>query len=181
MAAPTAQSRRVPRAASRRATRPPSSRGNAFPDRASPSPSDRTELTRYIVDMSRAVVNGGARFELRSVLQVRQHRQDAAMVGRRLRQVQLRQDALNVLLDGADRQYQRLRDPRVRATLRHQAEHFALARRQALNRVVAAATREQRGYDVRVERRPAARNAPYGLDELRHVHHAVLQQVADAA
>src|SRR4051812_9573135 len=117
MAAPTAQSRRVPRAASRRANRLPSSRGNAFPDRASPSPSDRTELTRYIVDMSRAVVNGGARFELRSVLQVGQHRQDAAMVGRRLRQVQLRQDALNVLFSRAAPPYQRPPDPPRPATL----------------------------------------------------------------
>jgi len=78
------------------------------------------------------------------------------MVSRRLGQVELREDALDVLLDRADGQDKRRGNGRVRPPLRHQAEHLALARCEPLDRVVVAAAGEQRRDDVGVERWPCS-------------------------
>ena len=74
-----------------------------------------------------------------------------------------------------------LRDRVVRAALGHQLEHLALARRELLERVVAARAAHELGHHLGVERRAAVGHAPDGVDEALHVGHAVLQQVADAA
>ena len=91
------------------------------------------------------------------------------------------EDVRDVLLDGADGQRERLGDARVGAALGHQPEHLELARCQALERAVRAAAGEELRDDLRIERGAALGDPADGVDELVHVHHAVLQQVADAA
>ena len=62
----------------------------------------------------------------------------------------------------------------------HVLEHLALARRERVDGVVAAAAADELGDDRRVERRAALPHAPYGGGELAHVGDAVLEQVADS-
>ena len=73
-----------------------------------------------------------------------------------------------------------LGDRVVGAALGHQPEHLALARRQTLQRVLAAAAAEQPRDDLGVERAAALAHAPHGVDEALDVGDAVLEQVADA-
>src|SRR5581483_6836925 len=70
--------------------------------------------------------------------EVREHRQHPPVVVRARRQPQLPEDARHVLLDGALGDDERVRDRLIRAPLRHQLEHLALARREVGDRVVAA-------------------------------------------
>src|SRR6188474_2482824 len=62
-----------------------------------------------------------------SVPEVREHSEDAAVVLGAGGQAELREDARHVLLDGPLGHDQALRDPGVRATLGHQAQHLSLA------------------------------------------------------
>jgi hypothetical protein len=48
------------------------------------------------------------------VPQILEHREDAAVIGRRPRKLELREDARDVLLDGADREDELGRDAAVR-------------------------------------------------------------------
>src|SRR6266542_1993967 len=66
------------------------------------------------------------------------HGKDAAAVVARLRDPQLHEDAVHVLLDGAFGDVQLARDAAVRATLRHQLEHFALTRGEVSERILGA-------------------------------------------
>jgi hypothetical protein len=50
------------------------------------------------------------------------------VVGIRRREPQLLEDVLQVLLDGALRDHERVRDRRIGASFRHQPKHLALAR-----------------------------------------------------
>ena len=93
---------------------------------------------------------------------------------------ELGEDARHVLLDGVRRDDEHLGDALVRAALGHQLEHLALARRQRVQRVVAAAPAEHVRDDGRVEHRAAGGHALDGVGEQREVGHAVLEQVADA-
>ena len=68
----------------------------------------------------------------------------------------------------------------VRAALRHQPEHLALARAQLGQRVLAPAAAEQARDDLGVERAAALPHAPHRVDEALEVGDAVLEQVADA-
>jgi hypothetical protein len=68
-------------------------------------------------------------------------------------QAELAEDARHVLLDCAERDHHLVRDRLVRAALRHQLEHLALARGQILERVVAPSSTDELGDDGRVERR----------------------------
>ena len=72
-------------------------------------------------------------------------------------------------------------DPDVGLALRHRGEHLPLARRERREPVVAPAADHQLGDDLRVERRPAGRDARERVHELADVGDAVLEQVADAA
>ena len=85
-----------------------------------------------------------------------------------------------MLLDGVRRDDEHLGDALVRAALGHQLQHLALARREGLERIVAAAPAEHVRDDGRVKHRPAGRDALDGVGEQREVGHAVLEQVADA-
>jgi hypothetical protein len=103
------------------------------------------------------------------------------MVAGGLRQVELGQDALHVLLDRSDGQHERLRNAGVGAALGHQPEDLAFARREPLERTVLTPPGEQLGDDVGVECGAAAGDPANRLEEVGHMHHAVLEQVADAA
>ena len=87
---------------------------------------------------------------------------------------------MHVLLDRSFGHPQLARDAGVRAAFGHQREHLALARGEALERVVDA----PRGYQLLDERgvddRGALDDPLERLDEVLHVCHAALQQVADA-
>src|SRR6187455_670776 len=117
---------------------------------------------------------------LRGGAKVREHREDAA-VPIDAAHVELAEDRAHVRLDGSLRQPELLRDPRVRAALRHQPEHLALARRQLVERVVAGLGDEELLDDLRVERAAAAAHTRCRLEELVDVQDAVLQEVAEAA
>ena len=71
----------------------------------------------------------------------------------------------DVLLDGVRGDDEHLGDALVGAALGHQLEHLALARGEAVERVVAAAPAEHVRDDGRVEHRPAGRDAPDGVGE----------------
>jgi len=73
------------------------------------------------------------------------------VVGGGGRELQLGEDAADVLLDRALGDHQALGDGGVGAALRHQAQHLALPRRQLGEGVVAAAAAEELGDHLRVE------------------------------
>jgi hypothetical protein len=98
----------------------------------------------------------------------------------RRREVQLAEDGGDVLLHRTLRHDELLGDRGVRPALGHQAQHLALARRQTLERILAATPAEQQRDDLGVERGPAARHAADGVGERVDVRDAVLQQVARA-
>ena len=102
------------------------------------------------------------------------------MVLGRLGDVELGEDPGDVLLDRVLGDHERLGDAAVGPALGHQLEHLALARRELLQRVVAAAPAEHARDDGRVQRRAARRDARDGVREAREVAHPVLEQVADA-
>ena len=95
-------------------------------------------------------------------------------------ETKLPEDARHVLLDRAQRHHHLLGDRLVRAALRHQLEHLALARRQLRERIVAAPPADEPRDHLRVERGAAVRDPFHRGGELLHVGDAVLEQVADA-
>jgi hypothetical protein len=100
------------------------------------------------------------------------------IVGAR-RQAELREDARHVLLHRAEGDEQPFRDRLVRASLRHQLEHLALARGELVEGIVAALAADELAHHGGVERRAAVGDAAYRGAELLEVRDAVLQQVAD--
>src|SRR5437867_608409 len=80
------------------------------------------------------------------------HGQDAAVVLRGCRQAKLLEDAGHVLLDGPGCDEHPLADCLVRATLGHQLEHLALARRELSERVVSPPPAHELRHDGGVER-----------------------------
>jgi len=95
------------------------------------------------------------------------------------RQVELHEDAGDVLLDRAGGDHQRLGDAGVGPALRHEAEHLAFLGGEPGQRVGVPAAGEQLPYDLGVECGSARGDAPGRLDELVDVGDAVLEQVAD--
>ena len=73
-----------------------------------------------------------------------------------------------------------LGDPPVRAALAHQLEHLALARRERVERVLAAPAPEHPRDDVGVERGAALGHPAHRVGERGEVGDAVLEEVADA-
>jgi hypothetical protein len=71
------------------------------------------------------------------------NRQDAAMIFLGFRQVQLRKDASDVLLDRSLGDPQPLADPRIGAPLRHEREHVTLPLRERGQWVSAPANRDE--------------------------------------
>src|SRR6188472_1107623 len=79
--------------------------------------------------------------------QVGENGQHAAVVLSRSGQSELGEDAGDVLLHGPLRHDELLRDARVGAAFRHEAEHLALPRRELVDRVVAPAPAHELGDD----------------------------------
>lgn len=77
------------------------------------------------------------------------------MVLRARGKIELREDVRDVLLDRALGDDQARRDPRVRATLGHQREDFALSWRQLLEAAVAGDLAEQLRDGLGIERSAA--------------------------
>jgi hypothetical protein len=84
-----------------------------------------------------------------------------------------------VLLHGAFRDDKRFCDGVVRAAFGHQAEHLALARRDARQRVGSALAAQQPRDDLRVECGAAVRDAADRVHEPVDVADPVLEQVAE--
>src|SRR5262249_18968166 len=114
--------------------------------------------------------------------EVREHREDAAMVVLRPRDLQLHEDALDVLLDSALGDEQALRDRAVAAAFSHEGEDFSLSVTQVVDRIVAgAATADELRDDGRIEDGASVADPLDGVGELGQVGDSVLQQVADPA
>src|SRR5262249_9787638 len=115
------------------------------------------------------------------VFQVGEHGQYPGVVAAGLLKSELSEDARDVLLDRADGEHERMRDPCVRAALGHQRQHLALARRELRQRAVVLTLGDELRYHVWVQCRPATRHTLDRVDEVADVHDAVLEQVANAA
>ena len=102
------------------------------------------------------------------------------MVLRARRQTELLEDARHVLLHGARRDEEALRDRLVRAALGHLLEHLALAGGELVERILAPTPPHELAHDRRIERRAALADTAHRGGELVHVRDPVLQQVADA-
>src|SRR2546429_4405271 len=89
--------------------------------------------------------------------------------GSRRGQPKLREDARDVLLHGAKRDYELVGDALVRVALRHQVEYRAFTRSQLLQRIFVAASREERGHDDRIDCGATSRDALHRPNELLDV------------
>src|SRR5215813_6887173 len=79
-----------------------------------------------------------------------EHGENAPVVLGRRRQAELAEDVGHVLLDCSRRDEEQLADRLVRAALGHELEYLALARREPLNRVVAAVAADEFRDDERI-------------------------------
>src|SRR5262245_14662351 len=95
-------------------------------------------------------------------------------------QVELAEDARDVLLDGSLGDDQPLGDRLVRAPFGHQLEYLALTRGQPRDRVVASPPADELRDDRRVQRRASVGHAADRARELVDVGDTVLQQVPDS-
>ena len=101
------------------------------------------------------------------------------MVRRSRGQAELVEDAGHVALDGALADVDLAGDAAVGAALGHQRQHLALARGERVERPDLTGPAEHLRDDLRIEHRPAGRDALDRLDEPVDVGHALLEQVAD--
>src|SRR5690349_21299226 len=104
-------------------------------------------------------------------------RKHAAVVGFGGLEVELREDVADVLLDRAVTDHEFLCDRRVGAPFRHEAENFALAWRQTIERVALARTREELRHYFGIERGATRAHTADRVDEVAHVGDSVLEQV----
>src|SRR3954451_13747 len=101
------------------------------------------------------------------------------MLSIRRRQPELGEDRGDVLLDGAVRHHQGPGDADVGASFRHQPEHLAFARGEAVERSPPPAGQQLR-YHLRVEHCSTAGYTLAGIDEVTDVGDPLLQEVADS-
>ena len=95
-------------------------------------------------------------------------------------QLELGEDARDVPLHRGDRHDQRLGDPGIGTTLRHQREDLALPGAQPIDCASLASPTDEAGNYLRIQDRSAAGHAPHRLGETDEVADPVLQQVADS-
>src|SRR5262245_22605573 len=96
------------------------------------------------------------------------------------RQVELGQDAPDVLLDGALRDDEPGGDTGVREALGHETEHLSLPWRQLGEWVVAAAPREKLAHERGIDHGPSASDPLECFEEVVDSQHRALQQVPDS-
>ena len=114
--------------------------------------------------------------------EVRENRENAAVRTVTLGDVELHQHVTNVGFDRSLAEMEPLGNAAVRQPLGHQLEHLAFALGQVSQRIIRpAASGDKARNDLRIERRPAARNAPGCGKEVVHLENAVLEEVAEAA
>ena len=70
-------------------------------------------------------------------------------------------------------------DGRVGSTFRHEGEHLPLPGAQHRDRVGVPGGPQELGHHFGVERRAAGRHPHQGFDEVAHVGHPILEQIAD--
>src|SRR3954454_1585885 len=94
-------------------------------------------------------------------------------------EVELHEDGVDVLLDGALREDERLGDRLVALALRDLGERLELARRERGERRVryALAAADEKLDDLRIDVGPSAVDRPYRVDELSAMVHPLLEQV----
>src|SRR3954453_3562301 len=95
-------------------------------------------------------------------------------------QVQLREDARDVLLHGPLGDDERLGDAVVGTALRHMTEDLSLARAECRKRVLPPTAPDEACDDFGIECRAAFPDPTHAVNEALDVRDAVLEQVADA-
>ena len=98
------------------------------------------------------------------------------MVVGRFRKLQLRQDAIHVLLDGSFGDRETATDRGVRTTLGHESEDLMLARRE---RIVPAASIHQLPNEARVDDGRASDDSLDDIDELVDGRDSALEKVTN--
>ena len=116
--------------------------------------------------------------DARSQTEVGQHRLHPPVDLQVDRQVELGEDAVDVLGHGLLGDVEGGRDRGVRPALGHQRQHLPLAGGEPVQRLVALPG-HHRGDHLGVEHRAALQHPAYAVDELAHVGDPVLEQVAD--
>jgi len=111
----------------------------------------------------------------------RDHREHPPVVVVGLGQAELRQDVVDVLLNGALRDPEAPPDAGIGAPLGHQREHVALATGELVERILDIAGHHEFLNQSRVDHRPATAHSSDGIEELIDVGNATLEQVAGAA
>jgi hypothetical protein len=95
-------------------------------------------------------------------------------------ELELVEDARDVLLHRRLADQERLRDAAVGLALRHRREHVALARAEPVKWAVALAAADHPPDDFGVERAAAFRDPGGRVDEALDITHALFEQVADS-
>ena len=96
-------------------------------------------------------------------------------------EAELGEDRVDVLAHRAFGDHQGRRDLRVGPALGHQREHVAFPLGQGVQRVPAAPAHQELCHHLGVERGAARGHPAQRVEELGHVGHPVLEQIADAA
>jgi len=92
--------------------------------------------------------------------------------------LEFQEQAVHMLLDGAFADEQAVRDAEVRVSLRHEGEHFTLAWREDVERVIAVVRCDELLDKAGVDDRTTFGDPLDNLDEVGHVGYSALQEVA---
>src|ERR1700746_1422890 len=115
-----------------------------------------------------------------SGLQVLEHREDAAMLIRRLMKAELIKDAGHVPFHGGHGDHQFVCDAGIGAPLGDQRKYFPLARRQAVDRACLLLAAHEPCDHIGIKCRSAVGNAAYGICEHVQIADLLLQHVTDS-
>src|SRR5204862_7734051 len=142
-------------------------------------PSGRRRSSAGSVADSRHALGNPIAGDCRSVAEQSQYGEDAAVVVLGAREPELLEDRLYVALDCARAQEQLLTDRAVGAPLGDEREYVPLPVGELVEHR-AAVTADEGLHDLGIERGASFGHALDGVDELPHVAHAILQEIADA-
>ena len=102
------------------------------------------------------------------------------MIGFALRQVELGEDAPYVLFDRALGHEDPSSNARIRSTLGHQGQHFALAGRQRIEWIASPTSSDKLLHQGWVHHRSTRDDRPDGADEFSNIGHPAFQELAQA-